>query len=109
MKRIIFLGAKQIGYECFKFLADNAKKFDYEVAGLLTNTKSKRYGSGYDLTEIALLYSIAVLENLDSLLLCDYDVLISVQHPELLKLAHIQSAKEIAVNLHMAPLPEYRG
>jgi methionyl-tRNA formyltransferase len=33
----------------------------------------------------------------------------SVQHHELLKEQHIQKAGKIAVNLHLAPLPEYRG
>lgn len=37
------------------------------------------------------------------------DILYSVQYHEILKPGHINRASQIAVNLHMAPLPEYRG
>ena len=109
MKKVIFLGAKQVGYECFSFLVDNAAANNYEVAGLITNSGIKRYGSGADLREIAAKANVPVLNDLASLQQIDYDILISVQYHEILKKEHIETAKEIAVNLHMAPLPEYRG
>lgn len=39
----------------------------------------------------------------------DFDILISIQYHKILKKKHISKAKQIAINLHMAPLPEYRG
>ena len=37
------------------------------------------------------------------------DIIISIQYHKILSLNHIKKAKDLAVNLHMAPLPEYRG
>jgi methionyl-tRNA formyltransferase len=47
------------------------------------------------------------LEGLDEIATIDF--LISVQYHEILKAHHIDRARDIAINLHMAPLPEYRG
>ncbi|GAG97315.1 unnamed protein product, partial [marine sediment metagenome] len=44
-----------------------------------------------------------------STVLEDCDVLFSVQYDKILTKEQISKAKRIAVNLHMAPLPEYRG
>ncbi len=53
---------------------------------------------------------IEVLPNLDDFLsLPVVDQVISVQYHEILKAKHIKKASERIVNLHMAPLPEYRG
>jgi len=53
---------------------------------------------------------LVVLPQLDDLLDFDRpDFLVSVQYHQILKQQHIECAKELAVNLHMAPLPEYRG
>ena len=37
------------------------------------------------------------------------DIVISVQYHQILKRIHLQKASQLNVNLHMAPLPEYRG
>ena len=56
------------------------------------------------------LQKIKVLSNLNEYLDLEHvDIAISVQYHEILKKQHIEKAKEIIVNLHMAPLPEYRG
>nr|WP_236033293.1 formyltransferase family protein [Helicobacter turcicus] len=39
----------------------------------------------------------------------EFDILFSVQYHAILKKEHINCAREIAFNLHLAPLPEYRG
>ena len=109
MKKVIFLGAKKIGYECFDYLIKKAEEFNFQVVGLLSNNTVKRFASGYDLAAIAQVANVPVLGGLEDLCTMDYDILISVQFHEILKKHHIESAKEIAVNLHMAPLPEYRG
>ena len=38
-----------------------------------------------------------------------FDIAISVQYHKILKKHHIEKAEEIIINLHIAPLPEYRG
>lgn len=105
-KRVVFLGAKPIGYECFSYLIKEQDKLNIQIVGLLTHAR-KEFGGGHDLEELALSNGVAILPGLD--LLPECDILYSVQYHEILKARHIDKAAQIAVNLHMAPLPEYRG
>lgn len=105
-KTVIFLGSKPVGYECFAHLAAEQEQLGIEVIGLLTNVR-KEFGEGHDLTAIAAEYNIPLLASLEEMPECD--VIYSVQYHEILKERHINKARHIAVNLHMAPLPEYRG
>lgn len=104
MKKIVFLGSKLIGLEVFKILISQQKKINYEIVGLLTNDR------GIDLKKYATKNNILVLNSLDEYLtLKKVDIAISVQYHEILKKEHINKVNQIALNLHMAPLPEYRG
>jgi Methionyl-tRNA formyltransferase len=105
-KKIIFLGSKPIGYHCFAYLLAEKDNLNIEVAGLLTQER-KEFGGDSDLTVLAAEHGIPVIENLAEMPECD--ILYSVQYNRILKQADIDKAKELAVNLHMAPLPEYRG
>ena len=105
-KRILFLGSKPIGYECLKYLIAQKEALNLEITGLLTRTR-KEFGAGHDLALLATENNIPLLNDLDELPACD--IIYSVQYHQLLKEEHIARASEIAVNLHMAPLPEYRG
>lgn len=105
-KKIVFLGSKPIGYECFKHLISVQDELDLEIIGLLTQPR-KEFGEGHDLSTLAVDKEIPVIKGLDELPACD--ILYSVQYHQILKQAHINKAGQIAVNLHMAPLPEYRG
>jgi methionyl-tRNA formyltransferase len=108
-KRILFLGSKPIGYRCLQLLADEKDKLGIEIAGVLTSDNT-RFGRTFSVKELAeerklpLFDSLSVLASLE-----DIDILLSIQYHEILKKEHISVAKQIAVNLHMAPLPEYRG
>jgi len=104
--QIVFLGSKPIGYQCLQYLLVNKEDLDIEVVGLRTRLR-KEFGAGNDLTELAEQYNIPLLSSLDDMPPCD--IIYSVQHHELLKAEHIAKAATIAVNLHLAPLPEYRG
>ncbi len=105
-KTIIFLGSKPIGFECFAELIAQKEKLNVEIIGLLTHTR-KEFGDGHDLAALAATHNIPVLSSMDEIPECD--VIYSVQYHEILKAHHINKARQIAVNLHMAPLPEYRG
>jgi methionyl-tRNA formyltransferase len=105
-KTIIFLGSKPVGYECFDALIAQREQLNIDIAGLLTHER-KEFGDGHDLAALAADNGISVLHSLEELPECD--VLYSVQYHEILKERHINKARQIAVNLHMAPLPEYRG
>src|SRR6187549_480960 len=105
-KKVVFLGSKPIGYECLSYLLSQKEALHIEIAGILTRAR-KEFGDGHDLTELAAAHNIPVLNSLDDLPECD--IIYSVQYHQLLKAEHINKARQIAVNLHMAPLPEYRG
>lgn len=104
MKKVVFIGSKKIGYNCLKILHNNQSRFNYRIEALLTNKK------GESIKNYALKKKIRILKSLDDVLtLKRVDIIISVQFHKILNKFHINKAKELAINLHMAPLPEYRG
>ena len=103
---IIFLGSKPIGYECLSWLISQQQSLNITVAGVLTQTRSE-FGTAHNLAQLAESHGIPVIADLNDLPECD--ILYSVQYHQILKAEHIARARNIAVNLHMAPLPEYRG
>lgn len=109
MKKVLFLGSKPIGYMTLEHLIKSVKVYDIEIKGVLSNDNT-RFGAEYSVRQLAQEYSIPFLEDLDGILeFDDIDFIISVQYHLILKQKHIDVAKSLAVNLHMAPLPEYRG
>ncbi len=109
IKKVVFLGAKNIGYACFKTLINQQAALHYEIIGLISNEQAT-LAAAHSLTKLAEAHQIPVLAHEDELLkLPSFDLLISVQYHRILKQKHIACAKQLAVNLHMAPLPEYRG
>ncbi|MFC1613118.1 formyltransferase family protein [Patescibacteria group bacterium] len=109
MKKIIFLGSKPIGYKCLEYLIKNSGDLDIILDGVLTNDNIN-FASSLSIKSICKKNNIRIIENLDKLLsLKDIDILISVQYHKILKKCHIDIARDISINLHMAPLPEYRG
>ena len=104
--RVVFLGSKPIGFQCLKYLIEQSDALHISVIGLMTRSRTE-FGTGFDLTTLATQNEIPIIPHLDDLPECD--VIYSVQYHEILKPAHIAKANLVAVNLHMAPLPEYRG
>jgi methionyl-tRNA formyltransferase len=104
--RIVFLGSKPIGYQCLQYLLEKSNALDAEVVGVRTRVR-KEFSGANDLATLAARHGIPLLNSLDEMPECD--IIYSVQHHELLKREHIEKASRIAVNLHLAPLPEYRG
>ncbi len=107
-KSVVFLGSKPIGLQCLSYLNDHKEQLGISLNGVLTNNNSK-FGiadiESYCLQhEIRLLKDLGDLENIDEI-----DYLISIQYHQILGKEHILLAKKLAMNLHMAPLPEYRG
>jgi len=105
-KKIVFLGSKPIGYHCLAYLISQKDILNIEIAGLLTNTR-KEFGDAHDLNNLGNEHNIPILGDMEEIPECD--IIYSVQYHQILKANHIKKAKQIAVNLHMAPLPEYRG
>ncbi len=106
LKKVIFLGSKPIGYNCLLYILDNRQQLGIDLIGVMTSER-KEFGGDHDLANLADSQNIPVYNRLGDL--PDCDIIYSVQYHEILKQEHINKAKQIAVNLHMAPLPEYRG
>lgn len=100
------MGSKPIGYDCFAYLIAEQEALNIQISGLLTHSR-KEFGNAHDLNELAREHNVPVLDSLDNIPECD--IIYSVQYHQILKKEHITKAKQVAVNLHMAPLPEYRG
>jgi len=105
-KKVVFLGSKPIGYECFAHLIEQSGQMGITVAGLLTRHR-REFGGDYDLEALAMANNIPVFGQPDDMPECD--IIYSVQYHKILTQAQIAKARQVAVNLHMAPLPEYRG
>jgi methionyl-tRNA formyltransferase len=105
-KKVIFLGSKPIGYDCLAHLISQQHVLGFQIGGIMTQER-KEFGSGNNLKELAEQNQIPVFTDLSQL--PDCDIIYSVQYHQILKQEHIAKAAQIAVNLHMAPLPEYRG
>jgi methionyl-tRNA formyltransferase len=109
MKRVVFLGGKEIGFFCLGYLLSNSQNLNIEIVGVLTSGKSIS-GNSISFNDLCAKYSVRELDDLQELLRIDkVDVIISVQYHKILLKEHISVAQQIAVNLHMAPIPEYRG
>ena len=102
-KTIIFLGAKEIGLRCLEILYQNLSEWGLELSGVLTNER------GLAIKNFAHNKDIKVFDSPDILHDHKVDFLVSVQYHKILSEHHLNAAQELALNLHMAPLPEYRG
>src|SRR5690606_667997 len=104
--QIVFLGAKKVGYECLQFIEAQQEKLNFEITAVLSKSNPALDGQ-FAVSDFAQIKKIPVLETLDELPNCD--LILSVQYHEILKPEHLSKARKAAINLHMAPLPEYRG
>tara|TARA_A100001037_G_scaffold306685_1_gene353997 strand:- start:3927 stop:4667 length:741 start_codon:yes stop_codon:yes gene_type:complete len=104
MKKICFLGSKKIGSECLQHIFNKKNELDIEISYVLTNPRGK------EIEQFCIQNGIKILKDLNTLKDSEpFDIGICVQYEKILKKKHIDKAKEIFINLHMAPLPEYRG
>lgn len=109
MKSIAFLGAKSVGFACLKILQEKQDQEDFSIDAVFTNM-NRNVEVNKKLIEYAAEHKMNVYDDVDEILNLDkFDYIISVQYHRILKKDHIERAKELAVNLHMAPLPEFRG
>ncbi len=105
-KEIIFLGSKPVGYHCLAHLIQQQATLDYTIIGVFTNDNPV-FSKDLSLKQLAAQHHIPVINSLEDM--PDCDILYSVQYHRILQQQHIAKARQRAVNLHMAPLPEYRG
>lgn len=105
-RTVLFLGSKPIGYHCFNFLLQQQSILNIHVIGLLTNNNT-RFDASLNLKVLATEYNVPIFDSPDAI--PEADFIYSVQYHQILSAQHIAKARIDAFNLHMAPLPEYRG
>ena len=106
MKKVVFLGAKPIGLACLTLLQQQAQQLQWQIIAVGTNPQNTLQSADTWL-QYCQQQNLPLLTDLEALPECDF--IISVQYHRILKPRHIERAKQIALNLHLAPLPEYRG
>lgn len=106
MKKVVFLGTKPIGYDSLAYLISLQEALNYEIIGVGTKERTE-FGIDKNIQALATAHHIKVLADDEAIPECD--IIYSVQYHKILKKADIEKATTIAINLHLAPLPDYRG
>lgn len=106
VKRVVFLGTKPIGAHCLAYLLEQRSALGIEVLAVGTQDR-KEFSEHNTVSQLALEHGIPLIDHPDALPECD--LIYSVQYHKILKQHHIDKAGMLAVNLHLAPLPDYRG
>tara|TARA_X000000368_G_C23049280_1_gene720561 strand:- start:2549 stop:3307 length:759 start_codon:yes stop_codon:yes gene_type:complete len=104
IKNVVMLCSKKIGLECLKILFLEQQSMSFNIVGVLTNER------GDEIIDFCNANNLRIIHNLEEYRsIRDIDIAISVQYHKILKQKDIDVASELTVNLHMAPVPEYRG
>ncbi len=104
--RVTYLGSKRIGWQCLEYLHAKGSDLGIELVQIGTNlSRDDEYKD--QILKLSQETGISIFSEPDDLLL-ETDLLISVQFHFILSARHLSQATR-AYNLHMAPLPEYRG
>ncbi len=105
-RKVVFLGSKRIGWLCLEELWQRRDELDIDLVQIGTNPNRKdEYHE--KIVAFAKNNSIALIQN--DAQIQDNDFLLSVQYHNILTADILQRSHFLAANLHMAPLPEYRG
>lgn len=103
---MVFLGSKPIGFRCLQYALTQQQTLGFQIVAVGTRQRLEFTGES-NLYELAEQHNIPVISKTDEIPPCDW--IYSVQYHEILKKHHLEQATQLAVNLHLAPLPEYRG
>ena len=101
MTTVVLLGGKRIGRRCLEVLLARREELGLDIIGVGPTPRAR------EMRELAEANGLPLIEDLEAAPACD--LLISVQYHLILKRRHLDKARKEAVNLHLAPLPEYRG
>lgn len=107
-KQVIFLGARRAGLECLNILGQYCNEENHEITGALFSGANKNMKKKFKY--VCKKYDIDVLKELPKAEnISKNDIMLSVQHDSIVPQKVLSEVSEVSVNLHMAPLPEYRG
>jgi methionyl-tRNA formyltransferase len=101
--KVLFCGGKEIGTRCFEYLVRHLETFKAEIVGVVFSSR------GQSLAESAKNQGIEVYSTYAQASELDFDLILSIQHSEILPSSFLKKAKRASINLHLAPLPKYRG
>ena len=79
MKKIVFLGAKEIGKQCLQELFVRQDALDFTLVAVGTSPR------GEAVKEFCIQHKIPLLTDLNVLFELDFDILLSVQYHQILK------------------------
>ena len=104
--KIAFLGSRPLGARCLRYLTEQK---EVEICGVVTRPKgSQGWWGPPEVIDVAEELGLEVLEEKD-LKRKELDLILSVLYDKILKGDIINIPKRGAINLHNAPLPDYRG
>lgn len=104
------MGGKQVGYSSLLFLLKNKERLNIDIVAVFENAGSPLAESRFSIQSLAEEYGLRIHTDLADLCSLEkVDFIFSVQYNKILTKEQINVAHKLAVNLHMAPLPEYRG
>ena len=115
--RVVLFAQKPIGERCFQYLVNSSDTF-VTLAGACSNEMTEgTWWQSAGIAEECSGYDIPFMpsETADNsrtkafVSECKADAIISVQHPRLIPQSTLDLVEGYAFNLHLAPLPEYRG
>lgn len=114
MLKTLYCGQKPLGEMCFNFLLEQTK---LEVVGVVSNERQRGWWKSSALAEKAKALGLPFLANdkkndagvLNFAKQLDAECLLSVQHPWILSSEILDVVGGCAFNLHLAPLPAYKG
>jgi methionyl-tRNA formyltransferase len=104
--KILYLGQKPVGETGFEVIRD-------QVVAVVSNARPMGWWESAGLTSVAVPFLDAEMANSANLLRLinetGAEAIVSVQHPRLIRADVLEAVGRRAWNLHLAPLPKYRG
>ena len=104
MKKIVFFCNKEIGLKCLKHTFEKRFFLDIEIVAVFTKIDDAKIIKFCKKNKILIFFDLRKISIFKSL-----DLGISVQYHLIFKKKLISKFYHSLVNLHMGPLPEYRG
>lgn len=114
--RILYLGQKPIGEECFNILLKGQNN-NYTVVGAVSNRTPNVWWNSNAVYDRCLTEGMVFIDNskpnekliLQTIEKCSVDFVVSVGHNWILSEEILKAVSFMAVNLHLAKLPDYKG
>lgn len=105
-KDVIFMGEKRLGFDCLKYLYQME---NVNILAICTRKETNVWWGKQYVREFAKKEGIPIVRKRDIPKYDHIDFIMSVLYPFIIEKEIIKKAKIATINLHQAPLPEYKG